>query len=66
MGKQIDVDALREMSPNTDKFRVFEREVIGGIEREVEGRKEKLESARVTREKKAKRKRQRAAAATLS
>jgi hypothetical protein len=62
MGKQVDIEALRQLSPNPDKFFAFEREVIGGINREIDGRKEKAESARVTREKKAKRKRQRAAA----
>lgn len=62
MGTHVDIEALRELSPNTEKFRVFEREVIGGIQKEVDGRKGKLEQARVTREKKAKRKRQRAAA----
>lgn len=62
MGTHVDIEALRELSPNTEKFRVFEREVIGNIQKEVDGRKGKLEQARVTREKKAKRKRQRAAA----
>ena len=62
MGTHVDIEALRQLSPNTEKFRVFEREVIGSIQREVDGRKGKLEQARVTREKKAKRKRQRAAA----
>lgn len=62
MGKQIDIEKMREMSENTDKFRAFEREVIGAIHREFDGRKEKLEASRITREKKAKRKRQRAAA----
>ncbi len=62
MGKQVDIDQLRELSPNPEKFFAFEREVIGAINREVDGRKEKAENARVNREKKAKRKRQRAAA----
>ena len=62
MGKQVAVETLRELSPNPDKFFAFEREVIGSINRETDGRKEKAESARMTREKKAKRKRQRAAA----
>ncbi|HEY3417083.1 MAG TPA: hypothetical protein VGM23_09390 [Armatimonadota bacterium] len=64
MGKQVDIEQLRALSPSMDKYRAFEREVIGSIEREVDSRKEKLESARVNREKKAKRKRQRAAAAS--
>lgn len=63
MGKQIDIDALRALSENQDKFRVLEREVIGAIHREIDTRKEKAESARMSREKKAKRKRQRAATA---
>lgn len=63
MGKSVDIEALRAMSQNTDKFRTFEREVIGSINREIDTRKEKAESARISREKKAKRKRQRAAAA---
>jgi len=63
MGKNIDIEALRALSPSTDKFRTFEREVIGGITREVDSRKEKAESQRISREKKAKRKRQRAASA---
>ena len=62
MGKQVDIDQMRELSPNPEKFFAFEREVMGSINREVDGRKEKAENARVTREKKAKRKRQRAAA----
>jgi len=62
MGKQVEVEGLRVLTPSLDKFRQFEREVIGGITREVEGRKEKAESQRISREKKAKRKRQRAAA----
>ena len=62
MGKQVEIDTLRQMSPNPDKFFAFEREVIGSIHREVDGRKEKAEGARMVREKKAKRKRQRAAA----
>jgi len=62
MGKQVDTEALRQMTPSMDKFYAFEREVIGGINREIDGRKEKAESARISREKKAKRKRQRAAA----
>jgi len=63
MAKQVEIDALREMSPNPEKFRAFEREVIGTIHREIDTRKEKAESSRMTREKKAKRKRVRAAAA---
>jgi len=62
MGKQVEIETLRQMSANPEKFFAFEREVLGAIHREVEGRKEKAESARVTREKKAKRKRQRTAA----
>lgn len=62
MGKQVDVDAMRAMSPSPDKYFAFEREVMGAINREIDGRKEKAEQVRVTREKKAKRKRQRAAA----
>ncbi len=62
MGKQVDVEALRAMTLSMDKFRQFERETVGAIHREVEVRKEKAESARIAREKKAKRKRQRAAA----
>ncbi|HEY3378669.1 MAG TPA: hypothetical protein VGL77_14375 [Armatimonadota bacterium] len=62
MGKRIDIESLRQMSENMDKFRALEREVIGAIQREADSRKGKLESARVSREKKAKRKRQRAAA----
>lgn len=63
MSKQIEIETLRTLSENNEKFRAFEREVIGGIQREVDGRKGKLESARISREKKAKRKRQRAASA---
>lgn len=63
MATKIDIDSLRQMSENGDKYRAFEREVLGSIQREVDSRKGKLESARVSREKKAKRKRQRAAAA---
>jgi len=62
MGKQVEINELRELSPNPDKFFAFEREVIGAINREGDVRKEKAESVRMTREKKAKRKRQRAAA----
>ena len=62
MSKHVDSTVLREMSPSPDKFFAFEREVIGAINREVDQRKEKAESVRMTREKKAKRKRQRAAA----
>ncbi len=62
MSKQVEIETLRELSPNPDKFRAFEREVIGSINREIDSRKEKAENARVNREKKAKRKRQRAAA----
>jgi len=65
MGKQIDPDSLRQLSESTDKYRAFEREVLGAIQREVDSRKGKLENARVSREKKAKRKRQRAAAAAV-
>ena len=63
MGKNVDIESLRALTESTDKFRAFEREVIGSIQREVDSRKGKLESARMSREKKAKRKRQRAAAA---
>jgi len=62
MGKQVEIETLRELSPNPDKFFAFEREVMGAIHREADGRKEKAEGARMTREKKAKRKRQRTAA----
>ena len=62
MGKQVDILELRQMSPTMDKYYAFEREVIGGVNREIDGRKEKAESARISRERKAKRKRQRAAA----
>lgn len=62
MGKQVDIEELRQLSTNTDKFFAFEREVIGGINREIDSRKEKAESVRIAREKKAKRKRQRVAA----
>jgi hypothetical protein len=63
MPMTVEIETLRAMSPTMDKFRVFEREVIGGIHREAEIRKEKIVSARISREKKAKRKRQRTAAA---
>jgi hypothetical protein len=62
MGKQIAAEVLRELSPDMDKFRAFEREVIGGIHREVDERKGKIEQSRVNRERKAKKKRQRRAA----
>ena len=62
MSKQVDVEVLRQLSPSPDKFFAFEREVMGSLNREVDQRKEKAESVRMTREKKAKRKRQRAAA----
>lgn len=62
MGKQVDIETLRQLSPNPEKFSAFEREVIGAIQREIETRKEKAENARIQRERKAKRKRQRAAA----
>jgi len=62
MGKQVDIIELRQLSTNMDKFYAFEREVIGSINREIDGRKEKSESVRISREKKAKRRRQRTAA----
>jgi len=62
MSKQVDFDALRSLSANNETFKSLESEVIGGIHREEEGRKAKLESARMSREKRAKRKRQRQAA----
>jgi hypothetical protein len=62
MGKQIAAEVLRELSPDMDKFRAFEREVIGSIHREVDERKGKIEQSRVNRERKAKKKRQRRAA----
>lgn len=62
MGKNIDIEGLRLLTESMDKYRAFEREVMGAIQKEVDSRKGKLESARVSREKKAKRKRQRAAA----
>ena len=62
MGKQVEIETLRELSPNPEKFFAFEREVIGAIHREIDTRKEKAENTRMVREKKAKRKRQRAAA----
>ncbi|HOF88964.1 MAG TPA: hypothetical protein PLZ36_12820 [Armatimonadota bacterium] len=65
MGTQVDIVALREACQNRDKYRAFEREVIGGIAREVDDRKGKAERERINREKKAKRKRQRAAASML-
>lgn len=65
MGTQVDVDALRSACQNMDKYRAFEREVIGGIAKEANERKEKAEHSRIMREKKAKRKRQRAAASML-
>jgi hypothetical protein len=65
MGTQVDVDALRGACQNQDKFRAFEREVIGTIAREAGERREKAERDRMNREKKAKRKRQRAAANML-
>jgi hypothetical protein len=65
MGTQVDIVALRDACQNQDKYRAFEREVIGGINREVDDRKGKAERERINREKKAKRKRQRAAASML-
>ena len=62
MSKHVDAETLRQLRPNTEKYSAFEREVLGTIAREIDGRKEKAESARISREKKAKRKRQRAAA----
>ena len=62
MGKQVEIATLREMSPNPEKYFAFEREVVQAMHREVDERKGKAEHARITREKKAKRKRQRAAA----
>jgi hypothetical protein len=64
MAKQVNIESLSALSPDMDKFHAFEREVIGGIYREIDQRKEKAEIARVNREKKAKKKRQRAAAAS--
>ena len=63
MSKQVDFDMLRGLSTENETFKTLEDEVIGGIHREEEGRKAKLESARMSREKRAKRKRQRQAAA---
>jgi|GEM_PF-3566944 len=63
MSKQVDFDMLRGLSAENETFKTLEDEVIGGIHREEEGRKAKLESARMSREKRAKRKRQRQAAA---
>jgi hypothetical protein len=65
MGTQIDVDGLRAACQNPDKYRAFEREVIGAIVKEQTERVDKLERSRMVREKKAKRKRQRAAASML-
>lgn len=62
MSKQVEIESLRVLTENLDKFRAFEREVVGAIHREADERKLKLESQRISREKKAKRKRQRAAA----
>lgn len=61
MSKHVDSETMRQMATNIDKYYAFEREVMGSINREIDGRKEKAESARISREKKAKRKRQRAA-----
>jgi len=62
MGKQVDFDMLRSLSAENETFKVLEQEIIGGIHREEDGRKAKLESARMSREKRAKRKRQKQAA----
>ena len=63
MAKQVDIETLRALSPSPEKWRGFERMVIGDIQAEVDKRKGKAENSRVSREKKAKKKRQRAASA---
>jgi len=63
MSKQVDIETLRALSPNPDKYRSFEHLVIGDIQAEVDKRKGKAENSRMSREKKAKKKRQRAASA---
>ena len=37
MGKQVAIEALRQLSPNPEKFFAFEREVFGSIAREIDG-----------------------------
>ncbi len=55
-GIEVDVNHLQQFA-NSEKFRAFEREIEDGVYGELADRKARLEDARRTREKKARRKR---------
>jgi len=63
MPKTLDLEKLRAQCVAVDKFRAFEREVEGAILRELGGRREDAEERKRSREKRAKKKRIKTAAA---
>ncbi len=53
----VDVEKLRRLSPNLNRFLEFEREIEEGIRQEVDGRRQEHEEEKRQREKRARRKR---------
>lgn len=56
MPKTIEFDNLRAAC-NVERFMAFEREIEGGVQREIDDRRRKIEEHKRTREKRARKKR---------
>lgn len=64
MPKTLDIEKLRASATGLEKFRAFEREIEQSIMRELEERRRKYEEARRASEKRARKKRLKAQAAS--
>jgi len=55
--KSVELETLKGMVQNVERFRAFEREMLEAIDREADDRRFKLEDEKRTKEKKARKKR---------
>ena len=57
MTKSVELETLKGMVQNVERFRAFEREMLEAIDREADDRRFKVEDEKRTKEKKARKKR---------
>ena len=55
--KSVELETLKGMVQNVERFRAFEREMLEAIDREADDRRFKVEDEKRTKEKKARKKR---------
>ena len=55
--KSVELENLKGMVQNVERFRAFEREMLEAIDREADDRRFKVEDEKRTKEKKARKKR---------